>query len=92
MRVCVVGSVNNDLTFVVDRLPQPGATVLASSLVYAPGGKGANQAIAQHLGGKSLRLHRGRAEILKVSLNRRQKFRIDTGKLLQITPSATIEA
>jgi ribokinase len=42
----VVGSVNNDLTFVVDRLPQPGATVLASSLVYAPGGKGANQAIA----------------------------------------------
>ncbi len=46
MRVCVVGSVNNDLTFVVDRLPQPGATVLASSLVYAPGGKGANQAIA----------------------------------------------
>ena len=46
MRVCVVGSVNNDLTFVVDRLPQPGWTVLASSLVYAPGGKGANQAIA----------------------------------------------
>ena len=46
MRVCVVGSINNDLTFVVDRLPPPGATVLASSLVYAPGGKGANQAIA----------------------------------------------
>ena len=46
MRVCVVGSINNDLTFVVDRLPSPGATVLASSLVYAPGGKGANQAIA----------------------------------------------
>jgi len=46
IRVCVVGSVNNDLTFVVDRLPPPGATVLASSLVYAPGGKGANQAVA----------------------------------------------
>ena len=46
IRVCVVGSVNNDLTFVVDRLPPPGATVLASSLVSAPGGKGANQAIA----------------------------------------------
>ena len=45
-RVCVVGSVNNDLTFVVERLPPPGATVLASSLVSAPGGKGANQAIA----------------------------------------------
>ena len=46
MRVCVVGSVNNDLTFVVDQLPQPGATVLASALVFAPGGKGANQAVA----------------------------------------------
>ena len=46
MRVCVVGSVNTDLTFVVDQLPQPGATVLASSLVFAPGGKGANQAVA----------------------------------------------
>lgn len=46
MRVCVVGSINTDLTFVVDRLPPPGATVLASSLVSAPGGKGANQAVA----------------------------------------------
>jgi len=46
MRVCVVGSINNDLTFAVERLPPAGATVLASSLVYAPGGKGANQAIA----------------------------------------------
>lgn len=45
-RVCVVGSINNDLTFRVDSLPGPGVTVLASGLVTAPGGKGANQAIA----------------------------------------------
>jgi ribokinase len=45
-RVCVVGSVNVDLTFDVDRLPRPGETVLASSLTYAPGGKGGNQAVA----------------------------------------------
>ncbi|OBI16128.1 ribokinase [Mycobacterium sp. E2327] len=45
-RVCVVGSVNMDLTFDVDALPQPGETVLASSLTSAPGGKGANQAVA----------------------------------------------
>ena len=56
MRVCVVGSVNNDLTFVVDRLPQPGATVLASSLVFAPGGKGANQAIAAARSGAQVQL------------------------------------
>jgi ribokinase len=45
-RVCVVGSVNLDLTVDVDALPRPGATVLASSLTYAPGGKGGNQAVA----------------------------------------------
>lgn len=45
-RVCVVGSVNMDLVFAVQVLPAPGATVLASSMVRAPGGKGGNQAVA----------------------------------------------
>lgn len=45
-RVCVVGSVNMDITCDVDALPRPGETVLASSLSYAPGGKGGNQAVA----------------------------------------------
>jgi ribokinase len=45
-RVCVVGSVNIDLTFGVDALPRPGETVLASSSTSAPGGKGGNQAVA----------------------------------------------
>jgi ribokinase len=45
-RVCVVGSVNTDLTFTVDALPRPGETVLASALASCPGGKGANQAVA----------------------------------------------
>ncbi|MGO8938822.1 MAG: ribokinase [Mycobacterium sp.] len=44
--VCVVGSVNMDLTFDVDTLPRPGETVLAKSLTSAPGGKGGNQAVA----------------------------------------------
>lgn len=44
--VCVVGSVNMDLTFNVDTLPRPGETVLAASLTNAPGGKGGNQAVA----------------------------------------------
>lgn len=45
-RVCVVGSINADLTFTVRDLPRPGQTVLASSLASAPGGKGGNQAVA----------------------------------------------
>jgi ribokinase len=46
VRVCVVGSINADLTFAVDALPGPGQTVLASDLASAPGGKGGNQAVA----------------------------------------------
>jgi ribokinase len=45
-RVCVVGSMNMDITCDVEALPRPGETVLASSLSYAPGGKGGNQAVA----------------------------------------------
>lgn len=42
----MVGSVNTDLVFTVEALPQPGETVLSSALATAPGGKGANQAVA----------------------------------------------
>ena len=55
-RVCVVGSVNADLTFTVDALPRPGQTVLASSLSSAPGGKGGNQAVAAVRAGASVQL------------------------------------
>ncbi len=55
-RVCVVGSVNADLTFTVDVLPRPGQTVLASSLSSAPGGKGGNQAVAAARAGASVQL------------------------------------
>ncbi|PRC45800.1 ribokinase [Mycobacterium sp. ITM-2017-0098] len=55
-RLCVVGSVNADLTFTVDALPQPGQTVLASSLMSAPGGKGGNQAVAAARAGATVQL------------------------------------
>lgn len=45
-RVCVVGSANVDRVFTVPALPRPAQTVLASDMVSAPGGKGANQAVA----------------------------------------------
>ena len=55
-RVCVVGSVNADLTFAVETLPRPGQTVLASALTAAPGGKGGNQAVAAARAGASVQL------------------------------------
>ena len=54
--MCVVGSVNADLTFTVDALPRPGQTVLASGISTVPGGKGANQAVAAARAGADVRL------------------------------------
>ena len=45
-RVHVLGSVNMDLVARVRRHPRPGQTVAGSDLAFAPGGKGANQAVA----------------------------------------------
>ena len=45
-RLTVVGSANLDLVAQVERLPRPGETVTDATLLRAPGGKGANQAVA----------------------------------------------
>ncbi len=44
--VLVVGSANADLVVAVDRRPAGGETVLGGDTVLAPGGKGANTAVA----------------------------------------------
>jgi ribokinase len=44
--VVVVGSLNQDITVEADRLPDGGETVLGRWVAIAPGGKGANQAVA----------------------------------------------
>jgi ribokinase len=44
--VAVVGSANLDLVVTADRRPEPGETLIGHSYTEAPGGKGANQALA----------------------------------------------
>ena len=44
--VVVVGSINADQVTSVGRHPLPGETLIGSSIVILPGGKGANQAVA----------------------------------------------
>jgi ribokinase len=45
-RIVVVGSANQDYIVGVEAPPGPGETVMATSLLIQPGGKGANQAVA----------------------------------------------
>ncbi len=44
-RIVVVGSSNTDMILKLDRLPQPGETLLGGEFATAAGGKGANQAV-----------------------------------------------
>jgi len=45
-RILVVGSSNTDMIIQLERIPQPGETILGGEFVTAAGGKGANQAVA----------------------------------------------
>ncbi len=54
--VLVVGSVNEDVVLQVPRRPGPGETIFATSRQHAPGGKGANQAVAAARAGADVRL------------------------------------
>lgn len=44
--VCVVGSINMDITVSTSKMPKQGETVLGEKYRTYPGGKGANQAVA----------------------------------------------
>ena len=46
IKIAVLGSSNTDMIIKTERIPKPGETVLGGTFSTAPGGKGANQAVA----------------------------------------------
>ncbi|OUC41232.1 hypothetical protein D917_03524, partial [Trichinella nativa] len=44
--IVVIGSIVQDMSSYVSRMPSRGETIFASKFVISPGGKGANQAVA----------------------------------------------
>jgi ribokinase len=55
-RLVVIGSSNTDMILQVPRIPQPGETILGGKFQTAPGGKGANQAVAAARAGADVSL------------------------------------
>ena len=54
--IVVFGGINMDLVATTARLPEPGETVFGTSFQTAPGGKGANQAVAAARLGANVRM------------------------------------
>jgi len=50
-KIVVIGSSNTDMILKLSRIPKPGETLLGGDFSIAPGGKGANQAVAAARGG-----------------------------------------
>jgi ribokinase len=90
-RLTVLGSLNMDISVAVPRLPAPGETVLGSGAVIAPGGKGANQAVAAARLGGTVRMIgcTGDDEFGRLARSALEAEGVDAGGVRAVTGSAT---
>jgi ribokinase len=90
-RLTVLGSLNMDISVAVPRLPAPGETVLGSGAVIAPGGKGANQAVAAARLGGTVRMIgcTGDDEFGRTARSALEAEGVDAGGVRAVAGSAT---
>ncbi len=90
-RLTVLGSLNMDISVAVQRLPAPGETVLGSGAVIAPGGKGANQAVAAARLGGAVRMIgcTGDDEFGRMARSALEAEGVDVGGVRAVEDSAT---
>jgi ribokinase len=77
--IVVFGSINVDLLVPVPHLPSPGETVLGGDYQIAPGGKGANQALAARRAGSEVAMIGavGRDAFTDIALSRLRRGDVD---------------
>jgi ribokinase len=90
-RLTVLGSLNTDISVVVQRLPAPGETVLGSGAVMAPGGKGSNQAVAAARLGAEVRMVgcTGDDDFARMARSALQAEGVDIGGVRAVPGTAT---
>lgn len=82
MAVLVFGGLNIDLVVYVDRLPQPGETLIGSDFKEFAGGKGLNQAIAARRAGANVAMVGAVGDNAEILTSLLQEERMDTTYLL----------
>ena len=88
--ITIFGSVNLDLIFALPAIPRPGETLLTRNVVLAPGGKGANQAVAAALDGARVAMAGavGRDALAEGALGLLRQAGVDLSRVIQ-TDTAT---
>jgi ribokinase len=84
--IVVFGSINIDVLVPVAHLPVPGETVLGGDYIVAPGGKGANQALAARRAGASVAMIGavGRDPFAQTALHLLRQAGIDLSRVAEV--------